>query len=80
MRGTGWHRCVYVLFEHNKPIDFNLNVSKANQFEKRNFKVSEFFANHQKELTPIGLSFFQAEWDESVRNVFHNKLSKKFKM
>ncbi len=27
-------------------------------------------------MTPIGLSFFQAEWDQSVRNVFHDYLSK----
>ena len=79
MRGTGWHRCVFIMFEHNTPIDFGFNdVENTNQisFEKRSFDSKEFFSKYERSITPVGLSFFQTEWDLSVRNFFHNTLSK----
>jgi large subunit ribosomal protein L38 len=78
MRGTGWHRCVFLLFEHKNKIEFDLNNNNdsSSLFSKRNFKTLTFYLNNQKELVPVGLSFFQTEWDLSVKNVFHNQLSK----
>lgn len=78
MRGTGWHRCVFLLFEHKNKIEFDLNNNNdsSSLFSKRNFKTLKFYLNNQKELVPVGLSFFQTEWDLSVKNVFHNQLSK----
>jgi large subunit ribosomal protein L38 len=79
MRGTGWHRCVFLLFEHKNKIEFdfnNKNSDSSSLFSKRNFKTLEFYLNYQKELIPVGLSFFQTEWDLSVKNFFYNYLSK----
>lgn len=77
MRGTGWHRCAFVLFEHDSPIDFNLNELVVNDgaLSKRSFKVADFYKKYQDKLTPVGLSFYQTEWDLSVRAAFHNILS-----
>jgi large subunit ribosomal protein L38 len=78
MRGSGWHRCVFVLYEHEQPIDFNLssqNSCSSSKFDSRNIRVAEFNAKYEKELTPVGLRFFQTEWDLSVKNIFHNYLS-----
>jgi large subunit ribosomal protein L38 len=77
MRGTGWHRCVFLLFEHKNKIEFDLKSNdSSSKFSKRDFKTLKFYLNNQKDLVPVGLSFFQTEWDISVRNVFHNHLSK----
>ena len=80
MRGTGWHRCVYILFEHNTPIDFDLKNGK--DFSSRSVKFSSIYEKNKQSLMPVGLSFFQTEWDLSVKNVFYNhfgNLIKNFK-
>lgn len=76
MRGTGWHRCAYVLFEHENPIDFKIDYSGVSKLNKRDFKVSDFYLNNQESITPVGLAFFQTEWDLSVKDLFHNYLGK----
>ena len=76
MRNTGWHRCVYVLFEHSKPIDFDiLKKNDSSSLAERSFKAAEFHSNYKNDLTPVGLAFFQTEYDLSVKNIFHNVLS-----
>lgn len=78
MNGTGWHRCVYILFEHSSPVSFKLK-SEGNNFSKRDFKCTDFVLAHQEQITPVGLSFFQTTWDLSVKKVFHDYLSNQFK-
>jgi large subunit ribosomal protein L38 len=77
MRNTGWHRCVYVLFEHQKPIDFKFspNSNSSSLLNERSFKAADFFSTYKNDIKPVGLSFFQTEWDISVKEFFHNKLS-----
>jgi len=70
MKGSGWHRCVYVLFEHDQPLVQNFN--QETKFQKRSFKTSDFYLTNQDNLIPVGLSFFQTEWDLSSRKVFHD--------
>jgi large subunit ribosomal protein L38 len=74
MKGAGWHRCAYVLFEHSQPLA--QTFSQGTKFQKRSFKTSDFYIQNQDNLTPVGLSFFQTEWDLSSRNVFHKYLGK----
>ena len=87
MRGSGWHRCAFVLFEHEQKIDFSDYLSKSlrmegpvakdgNQNLLRDFKCSDFYLNFGDRLMPIGLKFFQTEWDLSVRQAFHTKYGK----
>jgi large subunit ribosomal protein L38 len=77
MRGTGLHRCVYVLCEHKSPIDFELTQSAQNSatLEQRDFNCKQFFNKYKQQITPVGLRFFQTEWDLSVKNYFHHTLS-----
>ena len=87
MRGSGWHRCAFVLFEHEQRIEFGDYLSKAvrmegpaaqsdNQRLLRDFKCSDFYLQFVDRLMPIGLKFFQTEWDLSVRQAFHTKYGK----
>ena len=84
MKGSGWQRCAFVLFEHEQKIDFNNYLSKSvkmegpvskteNQKLLRDFKCSDFYLEFHDRLIPIGLKFFQTEWDLSVRQAFHTK-------
>lgn len=87
MRGSGWHRCAFVLFEHEKNIEFGDYLSKALRMDGpvaksggdqqqrllRDFKCSDFYLQFADRLMPIGLKFFQTEWDLSVRQAFHTK-------
>ena len=77
MRGTGWHRCVYLLFEHQKPLDFNITSTETDKvlFKEREFKTEHFYSTYKNELTPVGLCFLQTQWDLTVRDFFHNQLS-----
>lgn len=76
MRGSGWHRCVYLLLEHESPIQFDLEKSDGKFLKKRSFNVKSFLNKHKEAVVPVGLSFFQTEWDLSVRDFFHKTLGK----
>ncbi|CAF0747875.1 unnamed protein product [Brachionus calyciflorus] len=75
MRGTGWHRCAFVLFEHKNEINFQIdseNSTQNSKFNERNFKFLNFYKKYSNDVVPIGLSFYQSEWDLSVKKVFHD--------
>jgi len=44
----------------------------------RSHHTVDFFTDHADDLRPVGLAFFQSEWDDSVRHVFHHVFSKSF--
>ncbi|KAF4521794.1 hypothetical protein B566_EDAN011379 [Ephemera danica] len=50
---------------------FVLNLSE------RTFSTLEFYRQRQDVLTPAGLAFFQADWDASLTDFFHNTLKMK---
>lgn len=75
MKGTGWHRCVYVLFEHKNQLNLKLNTS-SNKFLQRDFNCCEFYLDNQNDIIPVSISFFQTKWDPSVKKVFYNYLGK----
>ena len=52
-----------------------MKVSDLKDLEKRTFDTFDFYKKFQDNITPSGLAFFQAKWDESVRDVFHNDFS-----
>jgi len=79
IKGTGYHRYIFVLYKQDKKIDFSkIQLSDKKDLENRSFYTFDFYKEHQDSITPAGLSFFQAKWDESVRDTFHNELSKCF--
>ncbi|XP_060080661.1 large ribosomal subunit protein mL38-like [Ylistrum balloti] len=76
VRGTGYHRYVFVLYEQEKKIDFSQVKRPENcvSLEHRTFRMADFYKQHQDDITPVALAFFQSEWDESVTRTFWDKL------
>merc|ERR1711894_230554 len=75
-RGTGYHRHAFVLFKQDAKIDYSGDLQDPEGFDlgKRTFEMLEFYRKYQDRLTPVGLAFFQADWDESVRETYHQIL------
>lgn len=77
-KGTGYHRHIFILYKQDKKVDFSENqVKDAAKLEQRTFNTFDFYKKHQDYLTPAGLSFFQANWDNSVTDFFHDVLNTK---
>lgn len=74
IKGLGYHRFVFVLYQHNRP----LNMEQINDFvlENRKFDAFKFMTSHGSDLklTPIGISWFQTVWDYSSQKVLHDFL------
>ncbi|XP_033754821.1 39S ribosomal protein L38, mitochondrial-like [Pecten maximus] len=79
VRGTGFHRYVFVLYEQEKEIDFSQEKRPDNcmSLQQRTFRTSTFYKNLQDDITPVSMAFFQSEWDDSVTKTFWNKLDMK---
>jgi len=43
---------------------------------ERDWKTYDFMRKHQDYLTPAGLAFFQSEYDRTLKDFYHNELSK----
>ncbi|XP_049868053.1 39S ribosomal protein L38, mitochondrial [Pectinophora gossypiella] len=78
LKGTGYHRYVYVLYKQNARVSYDLpKVTASSPLDDRTFVTREWYKNHQDEITPIGLAFFQCDWDHTVKDFFHNVLQTK---
>lgn len=78
-RGVGYQRMVFVLYKQQSRLDLSAHkVDKQDytKLEKRSFNTLEFYRQHQDELTPAGLAFYQTNWDESLTDFYHNVLRK----
>ncbi|XP_015609239.1 39S ribosomal protein L38, mitochondrial [Cephus cinctus] len=75
-RGVGYCRYIFVLYKQDKKIDYS--EYKTEQpclaLEKRSFNTRNFYQKHQDYITPAGLAFYQATWDSSLTDVYHNTL------
>ncbi|XP_072339112.1 large ribosomal subunit protein mL38 isoform X1 [Scyliorhinus torazame] len=78
-KGTGYHRCIFIIFKQDEVIDFkeDFRPSPCHSLNFRTFKTFDFYKKHQDLMTPAGLAFFQCRWDESVTHIFHNLLDMK---
>ncbi|KAK3085551.1 hypothetical protein FSP39_005213 [Pinctada imbricata] len=79
LQGTGAHRYVFILFKQNEKIDFTSEKRPDNciSLDQRTFQTAEFYKHYEDDITPAGISFFQCEYDESVRDVFWDILDMK---
>jgi len=77
--GTGYHRYAFVLYKQDARIDFKDNPKPKDplSLSERTFSTFEFYSEYEDRLTPAGLSFFQADYDPSLRDFFHNTLNMK---
>jgi len=72
MRGTGFHRIVFILFKQSKKL--NLDAQKLQSSEslsEREFSVKKFHDRYKKFITPTSARFFQTMWDGEVKDKFH---------
>jgi len=76
-KGTGFHRHVFLLFKQKKLLDLSSTERRESTLAARTFKTIDFYRKYEEDLVPQGLAFFQSEWDESVREVYHNVLNMK---
>ena len=54
---------------------FNFQFSIFNRdISSRTFSTAKFISDHNNNLTPAGLCFFQATWDESVTQTYMENL------
>ncbi|KAL8589914.1 hypothetical protein ACOMHN_024001 [Nucella lapillus] len=76
VRGVGYLRYVFVLYCQNKRLDLSSFKRPPNcrSLAERTFSTLEFYRQHQKDITPACVRFFQSQWDASVRGVFHDVL------
>ncbi|KAF7988562.1 hypothetical protein HCN44_001135 [Aphidius gifuensis] len=80
--GIGYCRYIFVLYKQNKKIDFNEYKMDAPclKLENRNWSTKDFYKKYEDIVTPAGLSFYQADWDESLKDFYYNQLQMKMPM
>lgn len=77
-KGTGYHRHIFVLYKQEQKLDLSsLKVTEPANLEYRTFSTFDFYREHQDQITPAGLSFFQVNWDDSLTAFYHNILKMK---
>lgn len=73
-KGTGYHRFIFVLYKQTSKLDLKeYRLPESDNLLSRSFDNYEFYKRYQDIITPVGISFFQTKYDDSVRDVFHNK-------
>ncbi|XP_057335282.1 39S ribosomal protein L38, mitochondrial [Microplitis mediator] len=77
--GMGLCRYIFVLYKQDKKIDFAeyKKEQPCLALEKRNWKTLDFYRKYQDIITPASIAFFQAEWDQSLKDFYHNTLQMK---
>ncbi|XP_023296113.2 39S ribosomal protein L38, mitochondrial [Lucilia cuprina] len=79
-KGVGYQRFVFVLYKQNKKIDFSslkLATEDNVNLDKRTFKTYDFYRQHQDDITPAGLAFYQTNYDKSLTKFYHDVLNLK---
>ncbi|XP_059046394.1 large ribosomal subunit protein mL38 isoform X1 [Achroia grisella] len=78
LKGTGYHRYVFVLYKQDGKVSYDLpKVTSSSPLEARTFITREWYQKYQDNITPTGLAFYQTDWDDSVKDFFHNELKMK---
>jgi len=74
-QGTGFHRFVFCLLKQSGKLDLGNDLCRnGRDITSRTFSLAKFLSDHDNHLTPAGLCFFQATWDESVTQTFMEML------
>jgi hypothetical protein len=72
IRGLGFHRYVFLLLQHSKPLD---NLKKITNFSFTERQVDPLAIIKEHECTPVGLSWFQSNFDNYSQEVMHSTLN-----
>lgn len=74
--GIGYCRYIFVLYKQEHRIDYSKygRTKPCLNLEERNWRTLDFYTRHQDQLTPAGLAFFQSDWDQTLKEFYHNVL------
>ena len=72
IRGLGYHRYVFLLLQHDKPLS-NLKEIRDYSFSER--QIDPLNLIQEKKATPVGLSWFQTTFDDYSQHVMHHELN-----
>lgn len=66
------------MFKQEKQLNLDeFAVKEASNLPQRTFNTLDFYRQRQDDITPAGLAFFQADWDQSLTDFYHNVLAMK---
>ncbi|XP_031556350.1 39S ribosomal protein L38, mitochondrial-like isoform X2 [Actinia tenebrosa] len=70
-KGTGFHRYVFCLLRQKDKLNLDKYTPSDSSFSSQwTFKLAELLHDNKDDVTPAGLGFFQAAWDETVSNTY----------
>ncbi|XP_034941567.1 39S ribosomal protein L38, mitochondrial isoform X2 [Chelonus insularis] len=77
--GIGYCRYIFVLYKQKEKIDFSEYKKEQPCMDllQRNWRTLDFYRKYQDLITPAGLAFFQADWDPSLQDFYHQTLQMK---
>ncbi|CAG7817943.1 unnamed protein product [Allacma fusca] len=78
-RGVGYCRYIFVLYKQEKSLDLSkfARTTPCTNLAERTFSTYDFYRELQDDITPIGLAFFQSDWDQTLTKFFHDTLEMK---
>lgn len=78
-RGSGFHRYVFSLYTHAHPLQettpTGMGLSVEGDWLNQRTMSTRQFLSTRPELEPCSFAFFQAQWDNSVHDVYMKSLS-----
>lgn len=75
IRGFGYSRYVFLVLQHNSKFDKNQLRVKDFSLDSRKFEPKLFLEQNKSiGMVPVGLSWFQTNWDVSSNMIFHDYL------
>lgn len=78
IRGFGHSRYVFLALRHDSKLDVEHLKINNYSLDSRKFDTKSFLDQHKdKNMVPVGVSWFQTVWDESSNKVFHDYLKMK---
>ncbi|XP_045447672.1 39S ribosomal protein L38, mitochondrial [Melitaea cinxia] len=78
LKGTGYHRYVFVLYKQDGRISYDIPlITSSSSLEERTFSTRDWYQKYQDSITPVGLAFYQSDWDPTVKEFFHKTLNLK---
>ncbi|EFN89879.1 39S ribosomal protein L38, mitochondrial [Harpegnathos saltator] len=77
--GIGYCRYIFVLYKQECYINYSeyKKVKPCLNLEERNWQTRDFYAKYQDQLTPVGLAFFQSDWDDTIKEFYYSTLKMK---
>ena len=74
--GSGFHRYVFSLYTHDHPLSQTTRPAEENDWLKQRTFSTVDFLQAQPDMRPFAFSYYQSQWDGSVREAYSKLLGK----